>query len=252
MPAARPANHSTTTPTPVLVAEILRELESLGKASYKSVLVNNHEVNEPCFGVAISELKKIQKRFKGNHQLALALFDTGNYDAMYLAGMLADADQMKRQDLLRWVGQARGGCLPGTTVPGVAAGSTHGWKLAHEWIQSADPRIAGCGWATLSSIVSVKPDDQLDLARLRELLLEVKRSIHGAPDRVRYQMNSFVIATACFVVPLTGIALEIAEQIGKVTADLGNNSCQVPHAPDYIRKVQSRGTIGKKRKSTLC
>jgi len=34
--------------------------------------------------------------------------------------------------------------------------------------------------------------------------------------------------------------------------DMGNTSCQVPFAPDYIRKVQKRGTIGKKRKSAKC
>jgi hypothetical protein len=37
-----------------------------------------------------------------------------------------------------------------------------------------------------------------------------------------------------------------------VTADMGNTSCQVPFAPDYIRKVQKRGTSGKKRKSAKC
>jgi hypothetical protein len=35
-------------------------------------------------------------------------------------------------------------------------------------------------------------------------------------------------------------------------ADLGNNSCQVPFAPDHIRKVQQRGSIGKKRKTAKC
>lgn len=39
---------------------------------------------------------------------------------------------------------------------------------------------------------------------------------------------------------------------GPVTADLGNNQCQMPFAPDYIRKVQKRGAIGKKRKTVKC
>ena len=29
-------------------------------------------------------------------------------------------------------------------------------------------------------------------------------------------------------------------------------SCQVPFAPNYIRKVQLHGTIGKKRKTAKC
>ena len=41
--------------------EILEELKPLGRESYKRVLMHNHGVKEPCFGVAISELKKFQK-----------------------------------------------------------------------------------------------------------------------------------------------------------------------------------------------
>ena len=51
---------------------------------------------------------------------------------------------------------------------------------------------------------------------------------------------------------LTDTAIQIAEKIGPVTADLRNNSCQVTFAPDYIRKVQKRGTVGKKRKTAKC
>jgi len=49
--------------------EILEEMKPLGRESYKRVLVNNHCVKEPCFGVAISELKKFQKRIKMDYQL---------------------------------------------------------------------------------------------------------------------------------------------------------------------------------------
>jgi hypothetical protein len=41
--------------------EILAEIKPLGSESYKRVLMNNHGVKEPCFGVKISELKKIPR-----------------------------------------------------------------------------------------------------------------------------------------------------------------------------------------------
>ena len=231
---------------------ILAELKPLGRESYKRVLVNNHGVKAPCFGVAISELKKFQKRIKKDYRLALELYDTGNYDAMYLAGLIADDARMTKKDLQRWVEKAYGGGLPGTTVPTVAAGSPHGHEMALAWIESAKPLVASAGWATLSCLVALKDDAELDLAELKRLLKRVQKQIHQAPDLVRYQMNGFVISVGCYVAPLTEPALQISEKIGPVTADLGNNSCQVPSAPDYIRKVQQRGTIGKKRKSVKC
>jgi hypothetical protein len=65
-------------------------------------------------------------------------------------------------------------------------------------------------------------------------------------------MNAFVIAVGCYVRPLTDTASQTGESIGRVTADLGNNSCEVPYAPDYIQKVADRGVIGKKRKTAKC
>ena len=48
---------------------------------------------------------------------------------------------------------------------------------------------------------------------------------------VRYQMNAFVIAVGSYVKPLTEFAIQTGEKIGPVTADLGNNNCQVPLRP---------------------
>lgn len=231
--------------------EILEEIRPLGSDSYKRVMFN-HGVKEPFFGVKISELQKIVKRIKKDYQLALDLYDTGNYDAMYLAGLIADDARMTRKDLRHWVAKAYCSALSGVTVAWVAAGSPHGWELGLEWIDSKKPLIAVAGWGTLSSLVSIKNDAELDLAELQRLLQRVQKTIHQSPDAVRYQMNAFVIAVGSYVSPLTDTAIQIAEKIGPVTADLGNNSCQVPFAPDYIRKVQQRGTIGKKRKSAKC
>ena len=115
--------------------EILAELKPLGSDSYKKVM-SNHGVKEPFFGVKISDLQKIQKRIKKDYQLALDLYDTGNYDAMYLAGLIADDARMTKKDLQRWLANATHSPLASFTVPWVAAGSPHGWELALEWIDS--------------------------------------------------------------------------------------------------------------------
>src|SRR5882724_7683098 len=129
-------------------AEIVKQLKPLGKDSYKKVLLN-HGVKEPVFGVKIEDLKKIQKRIKHDYQLALDLYDTGIYDAMYLAGLIADDARMTKKDLQRWVEKATSKSLCGYTVPWVAAEGQHGWEMASKWIDSRKPTIAAAGWATL-------------------------------------------------------------------------------------------------------
>jgi len=231
--------------------EILAEIKPLGSDGYKKVIFN-HGVKEPCFGVKISELQKIVKRIKRDYRLALELYDTGVYDAMYLAGLIADDAQMSKADLQKWVAEAYCRPLYGATVPWVAAGSPHGWEVALKWIDSKTASIAAAGWATLGSLVSIREDADLDVAALKQLIRRVEQSIHQAPDAVRHQMNMFVIGVGCYVKALTATAVQAGEKIGPVTANLGDTACQVPYIPDYIKKVEKRGSIGKKRKTAKC
>jgi 3-methyladenine DNA glycosylase AlkD len=232
-------------------ADILAELKPLGKDSYKKVLLN-HGIQEPVYGVSIENLKKIQKRIKRDHQLALDLYDTGVYDAMYLAGLIADTERMTKKDLERWVKNATSEALCGYTIPGVAADSGHAWELGLKWIDAKKPAVAAAGWSTLAAHLSVTPDEDLDLAAIKQLLQRVQTSIHAAPDKVRYVMNNFVISVGAYVAPLTDMALKAAEKIGQVEVDMGDTACKVPFAPDYLRKIITRGSAGKKRKSARC
>jgi hypothetical protein len=65
-------------------------------------------------------------------------------------------------------------------------------------------------------------------------------------------MNGFVIAVGCYVGPLTAAAIETATKIGPLTVNMGDTACKVPDAIGYIKKVQQRGAIGKKRKTAKC
>src|SRR6202140_4751735 len=162
-------------------AEIVEQLKPLGADSYKKVL-RNHGVLEPFFGVKIEDLKKFQKRIKKDYQLALDLYDTGIYDAMYLAGLIADDLKMTKKDLQHWVDKATCNALCGSTVSWVAAESLHGWDLALEWIESKKENVAVTGWATLSSLVGIKDDAELDLAELKRLLLRVQKTLPKEPN----------------------------------------------------------------------
>lgn len=108
-------------------------------------MLHNHGVQEPFFGVKIGDMKKIQERIKVAYQLALDLYATGNYDAMYLASLIADDAKMTKNDLNRWVKSAHGAALASATVPWVDAGSKHGYEIALEWIESENENVAVAG-----------------------------------------------------------------------------------------------------------
>lgn len=231
--------------------EVMQELEAMGSEQTKMTFLR-HGAMEPVFGVRIGDMKKLVRVVKKDQNLAAALFNTGNYDAMYLAGLTVDPKTVTKPLLRQWVEQAYCYTLSEYTVANIAAESPHALKLAREWMASEDEHIAACGWSTYANYLSVTPDHQLDLDEIRSLLKQVQATIHGEKNRVRYTMNMFVICVGSFFVPLHEEAKQVSEQIGAVRVDVGQTACKVPMAADYIQKVAAAGKLGAKKKTCIC
>jgi len=232
---------------------VLAELEKAGNAQTRKVYRSHGAAENAVFGVRVADLKRIAKTIKGEQALAHALFETGNVDAMYLAGLIADGRQMSRSNLDRWV---RGGkvmpMISEYTVPWVAAESPHAHTMALKWLKSKQEHVAASGWCTYSRIVATDPDDTLDLDEIEGLLGKVAYDIHKAPNRARYTMNNFVISVGAYVAPLLENAKAVSKRIGDVSVDRGGTACKVPLALASIEKIEGLGRVGKKRKTIRC
>lgn len=230
--------------------EILEHLRQIGSETTARVL-KNHGAHDPCYGVKIGDLKPIQKKIKSNYELSLELYESGIYDAMYLAGLIAAPKQMTKEDLQDWMANASK-LIASYVVGPIASASPTGWELGASWIKSAKPIEKMAGWATFAAMASTIPDEQLDLSTFEALLSTVERDAHAESPDVAYQMNAFIISTGSCIRSLSAQATEVGHRIGPLELDMGNTSCAVPFAPDYIAKVEARGAIGKKRKSAMC
>ena len=232
-------------------SEIMKQLEKMGDAQTKKTFLR-HGAQEPLFGVKIAELKTILKKTKKNHALSLELYKTGNSDAMYLAGLMADETKITEADLNEWVKKANWSYLNEFAVPWVAAETDFGFELGLKWIKSDNPLIATAGWSALSNFAAVKPDEKLDIEKYNKLLDQVEKTIHKAPNRVRYVMNTFVICVGSYIKELNKKALAVAANISDVTVDMQGTACKLPAAADYIKKVMDKGNLGKKKKMARC
>jgi len=231
--------------------QVMKELEKKGSESIRKIF-KNHGNGGSMYGVKISDLKVIQKKIKKDHELAMGLFATGNYDAMYLAGLIADESKMSKKDIQQWAERSNSKGISEYTVAWVAAESDFGWELGIKWIDSPKENIASAGWNTLSGVIAMKPDNELNIALIKKLLQRIVKEIHSAPNRVRYTMNGFVIGVGAYIKELTKDAIEISKKIGDVYVDMEGTACKVPSAVDYIKKIEARGSIGKKKKTVKC
>ena len=238
----------------------MRELEALGSEQTVKVL-KRHGARDPFFGVKVADMKKLLSKVKkankadgkdGLHKQALELYATGNSDAMYMAAFMIDPLQITKDELNEWVEVAYWYMISDYTVAWTASSSPLGWEMANEWMKSDKQFVASAGWATVSSILSITPDENLDKEALGKLMDRAKNEVHSAKNRVRYTMNNFLIAAGSFVPDLTDKAKSFGKEVGVVEVDMGGTSCKVPQIVEYIEKVEARGKLGSKRKSAVC
>jgi 3-methyladenine DNA glycosylase AlkD len=231
--------------------DVMASLKAKGSESTKRVLLK-HGAKEPFFGVKVGDMKPIAKTIKGDQALALELFATGNGDAQYLAGMVADGRRMSARELQSWADGAAWDMISGTTVPWVASEHPEGFALAVKWTASKNDQVARAGWNTLGALAATRPDDELPIAEFGKLLDRIAKEMPKAGDGARYSMNSFIIAVGTYVAPLADQAVATARKIGQVEVDMGDTACKVPDAEAYIIKSRRGATIAPKRKTMRC
>ena len=231
--------------------EVMSGLEQKGSESTKRIFLK-HGAKEPFFGVKVADLKIIHKKLKGDQALALKLYATGNSDAQYLAGMIADGAKLTPAQLQRWADTAAWGMISGTIVSWVASEHPDGFALAVKWIDSKKEGVAVSGWRTLGALATVVADDRLPVKQFSALLDRVAKTMPSASDEVRYAMNGFVIACGTYVAPLATRAIATARQIGRVEIDVGETACEVPEAESYILKNRRGAPVAPKRKTVRC
>ncbi len=230
---------------------VMRELEALGTAhTRKNYLARG--VREPLFGVPTGAMKPLKKQIGLNQAMAEELWSTGNYDARYLAGMVADPQVMTEADFDRWMDDADYEMLSDFVVAVTLAESDLAQAVATRWIRGDDENRAAAGWACYEWLLGWRPDTYFDAGDIKALLHLAAETIHDAPPRLKRVMNRFIVAVGVSYLPLHDDALQTAEQIGVVEVATPDGVTRLKSAADQIRAAADKGRVGFKRRAVRC
>src|SRR4051794_37710318 len=95
-PSAKTAPARAKTAT-VTLEETLRQLKSLGNAGVRAQNAKSG-AGDNQFGVKRGDLRILANKIKINHKLALALWNTGNIDAQFLATLLIEVGRLSADE----------------------------------------------------------------------------------------------------------------------------------------------------------
>ncbi|KHL91574.1 DNA alkylation repair protein [Paenibacillus sp. IHB B 3415] len=230
---------------------VMQELEELGKERTKKIYSSNG-AQEPLFGVATGAMKPIFKKTKINQPLAEELYATGNYDAMYFAGIIADPNGMTEADYDRWMDGAYFYMLSDFVVAVTLAEADIAQQVADKWIAGGEDLRMSAGWSCYCWLLGSQPDKEFSESKLAGMLELVSRTIHDAPERTRISMNNFLYTVGISFSPLHDLALETAEKVGPVEINKDKPKSKFLNAYDTIQKAAGKGQIGFKRRHVRC
>ncbi len=233
--ARKPARRAPAPKTQdrMTLAEALRALEQAGSAQTRKTYLR-HGAQEPLFGVSFATLATLVKRIGVDHELALALWDTGNFDARNLAFKIADPQRLTPAALDRWARETLAR-MCGGYVSMLAQEGPHGFATAQRWLASREERLRCAGWGLTGQLASRSPE--VPEPWFVERLAAVERGIAAAPNAEREAMNEALIHIGGRSAALRKAALGVAKRIGKVEVDHGDTSCKTPEAGPYIEKM---------------
>ena len=233
------------------VQTILLELESLGSERTKKTYIQNG-AHEPLWGVATGAMKPIYKRTGIDQALAEQLYATGNYDAMYFAGIIADPKAMTGADFDRWMESAYFYMISDFIVAVTLAEADIAQAVADKWIATGKELYMSAGYSCYCWLLGSRKDAEFDKGKLAAMLETVQKTIHGSPDRARYAMNNFVTTVGVSYLPLHEEALSAARAIGPVDLYRGKTKLSVPVAVQEIEAMAAKGKLGFKRRHVRC
>ncbi|GIQ63836.1 hypothetical protein PACILC2_24040 [Paenibacillus cisolokensis] len=230
---------------------VMQELEALGKERLKKMYMSNG-AREPLFGVATGAMKPLAKKIKINQPLAEQLYATGNYDAMYFAGVIADPKAMTEADFERWMDGAYFYMLSDFVVSVTLAETDIAQEVADKWIASGEELRMSAGWSCYCWLLGSRPDREFSNSKLDGMLDLVQKTIHDSPERTKSSMNNFIYTVGVSFVPLHDRAVETAKAVGLVEIRKDNAKSKFLNAAEQIQKAVDRGQIGFKRKYVRC
>jgi 3-methyladenine DNA glycosylase AlkD len=215
--------------------ETLKQLKALGS---EKVRAQNAKAGagDNQFGVSLGDIRKLAKKIKTNHELALALWETGNVDAQFLATLVIEPGKLSAQELDRMVRSISFVRVADWLLSYVVRQHPDKESLRQEWMTADDRWAARAGWDLTAERVGKSPDG-LDIPAL---LARIESDMAGADPDVQWTMNNTLATIGIHFPKHRKQAIAIGEKIGLYRDWPVSKGCTIPFAPIWINAMVKR------------
>ncbi|MGK2961115.1 MAG: DNA alkylation repair protein [Gemmatimonadaceae bacterium] len=159
---------STDVATAELVEEALHWLEARGTRKNRDGMARYGIVASKVFGVSMATMQTLAKKLGRDHELAVALWDTGWYEARILTAFVAEPEHLTSSQMDRWAKDFDNWAVCDTLCFKLLDRSPHAWIKVEKWSRRRDEFVKRAAFALAASLAlhDKKAPDEPFLAAL--------------------------------------------------------------------------------------
>jgi 3-methyladenine DNA glycosylase AlkD len=215
--------------------ETLKQLEALGNEKMRAQN-RKHGCGDNQFGVRLGDIRKLATEIKTNHELAIALWETGNVDARLLAILLIKPKNLSGTERDRMVRSATFVQVADWLNSYVVTKYPDKEALRQVWMATDDPWAARAGWSLTSERIAKSPEG----LNLPALLERIESEMGGAAPEAQWTMNFCLAGIGIHFPKYRKRAIAIGETLGLYRDYPVSKGCTSPFAPIWIKHIVSR------------
>jgi 3-methyladenine DNA glycosylase AlkD len=215
--------------------DTLAQLESLGNEKIRAQN-RKYGAGENQFGARLGDIRKLAAKIKPDDQLAIALWDTGNVDAEFLATLLIEPKKLSAEAVDRMVRSTTFVRVADWLNSYVVARHPDKEALREDWMTADEGWAARAGWHLTAERVGKNPAG-LDLSALLD---RIESGMADAAPEVQWTMNNTLAAIGIHVPRLRNRSMTIGEKLGIYRDYPVSKGCTSPFAPIWINEMVRR------------
>jgi 3-methyladenine DNA glycosylase AlkD len=191
-------------------------------------------VGDQRLGLSVPEMRQIARELKRDHPLALALWDTRVPEAMMVASMIADPQQLTEAQMDDWVGDFMSWDVCDQVCGNLFDKSPLAWKKVPEWAGRQEEFVKRAAFALIAYLAwhdKTSPDE-----KFIALLPLIQRAATDERNFVKKAVNWALRGVGKRNRALNAAAIGIAHQIARIDSKSARWI-----ASDALRELRGEG-----------
>jgi 3-methyladenine DNA glycosylase AlkD len=231
--------------------DVVAALKRLATKSTRDGMARYAIPNDKAFGVLMGDLQKLAKQVGRNHDLALALWKTGWYEARMITAFIDEPDRVTKAQMDRWCREFDNWAICDTLCFKLFDRTPYAWSKVVEWSGKKDEYVKRAAFALLASLAG--HDKQATDQQFLDCLPLIEAAATDERNFVKKGVSWALRSLGRRNVVLNRAAVELAERLANSPDAsarwIGRDALRDLNGRVAQKQLAARKSIGKEKKT---